>query len=150
MERRCSLLALLFQVCLTRPGCSMEMFPAFVISTNSVTVLHGIICAQAATWSWRRWCQENQLEATFHIKEPLSPSLVTPQGHSQCFALFELFRTAIAALDMRLDKHSRKTRDFLGFEEYLRLSPEFGQMLVGTGTLISTVTSLPRGRNRSL
>lgn len=95
------------------------------------------LCPSCHLELWK-WCQEKQLEARFLIKEPLSPSLVTPRGHSQCFALFKLFRTVIAALDMRLDKHTRKTQNFLGFEEYLQPSPEFGQMLIGTGTLMST------------
>lgn len=133
MERRCSLLALLFPACLTTPGCSIEIFPVFVISTNSIPVLHWIICIRAATWCWRKWCQENQLESEFLIKEPLSPSLVTPWGHSLCFALLKLFRTVIGALDRRLDKHTRN----LGFEKHLQPSPQFGQMLIGTGTLMS-------------
>lgn len=65
-----------------------------------------IICVQAATW--RKWCQEKELEEKFLIKEPLSPSLITPQGYSLGFTLIKLFRTVIANWDTRLDKHRGK------------------------------------------
>lgn len=109
MEGRCSLLALLFPVRLTRPGCSTEMFPAFVISTNPIPVLHGplgrcgIICVQAATRSWRKRCPENQFQAEFPIRDPLSPSRSLPGD------IHNLFKLQLKQLDMRLDKQRENT-----------------------------------------